>query len=160
MPFNHILARVSLFVFLMLGVTATCATAQSDQKQGTGMISGRVTLDDKPISNLNVALFAVERGSERRAISRAMTDYEGRYWLANVPVSRYAVVAIAPAHGGPNEGSFGEPGRTVTIAEGETVEEIDFTLVRGGVITGRVTDVDGTPLRFNRINLKMVSVGR
>jgi len=48
----------------------------------------------------------------------------------------------------------------VTIAEGETVEEIDFTLVRGGVITGRVTDVDGTPLRFNRINLKMVSVGR
>jgi plasmid stabilization system protein ParE len=48
---------------------------------------------------------------------------------------------------------FGDTGKTVTIAEGETVEKIDFSLVRGGVITGRVTDADGAPVIGQRINL-------
>lgn len=29
------------------------------------------------------------------------------------------------------------------VGEGENIEEINFSLVRGGVITGKVTDADG-----------------
>src|SRR5262249_33881693 len=37
-------------------------------------------------------------------------------------------------------------GQTVVITEGDNAEGIDFDLVRGGVITGKITDADGQPL--------------
>jgi hypothetical protein len=131
------------FPLLFLMSLPSLTLAQTPQKQGTGVITGRVTLRGKAMTGIGVVLFADERTPQRKAISKAETDYEGRYRLSNVPAGRYTVVAIAPAHVGPNEGSNGDPGKTITIAEGETVEEIDFALVRGGVITGRVTDADG-----------------
>src|SRR5438874_11902119 len=70
-----------------------------------------------------------------------------------VPASHYSVIAFAPALVGPSEGTDGEQGKSVTIAEGETVEKIDFALVKGGVITGRVTDADGAPVIEQQINL-------
>ena len=38
-------------------------------------------------------------------------------------------------------------------AEGEAVTKIDFVLVRGGVITGRITDSEGHPLIGERVNV-------
>mgnify|MGYP003694673385 CR=1 FL=1 len=32
------------------------------------------------------------------------------------------------------------------MSEGEVITKIDFALVRGGVVTGRITDADGHPL--------------
>ena len=43
-----------------------------------------------------------------------------------------------------DEGSTGD--RTLIISKGETIEDVDFSLIRGGVITGRVTDADGRPV--------------
>jgi protocatechuate 3,4-dioxygenase beta subunit len=57
---------------------------------------------------------------------------------------------------GPSDGTFGEQGKTVTIAEGETVEKIDFSLVKGGVITGRVTTADGAPVIGERAQLNQI----
>src|SRR5215475_9519966 len=37
-------------------------------------------------------------------------------------------------------------GKVLLIGEGETVEGIDFALIRGGVITGKITDANGQPL--------------
>jgi protocatechuate 3,4-dioxygenase beta subunit len=42
---------------------------------------------------------------------------------------------------------------TINLAEGETIEKIDFALVRGGVITGRVTDADGRPVIGEQVRL-------
>jgi hypothetical protein len=39
------------------------------------------------------------------------------------------------------------------VAEGETVTKIDFSLVRGGVVTGRITDVEGHPLIGERVSV-------
>ena len=48
----------------------------------------------------------------------------------------------------------GDPGgKTLIITAGETVEGIDFTLARGGVITGRVIDSEGGPLIEEPITL-------
>ena len=41
----------------------------------------------------------------------------------------------------------------IVVAAGESVDGIDFALVGGGVITGRVTDSDGRPLIEERLNL-------
>jgi len=148
------LARPAFFIALMVGAMLSAAVAQTAPKPGTGIITGRVTLGDKAASNIAVMLLPEERNKpERKSIAKATTDYEGHYQLMNVPAGRYNVMAIAPALVGPSEGMYGESGKTVTIADGETVEKIDFALVKGGVITGRVTDGDGAPVIGERIHL-------
>jgi protocatechuate 3,4-dioxygenase beta subunit len=148
------LPRAALTV-LMLGtiLSAVSTSAQITQKQANGIITGRVTVGEKAAANISVVLMPAERGPDRAAVTKASTDYEGRYRLSNVPAGRYNVVAIAPAFIGSNDGMYGEPGKTVTIAEGETVEKIDFSLTRGGVITGRVTDSEGAPVIGERVQL-------
>jgi hypothetical protein len=42
------------------------------------------------------------------------------------------------------------------VSEGQAVSNIDFTLARGGVITGRVTGGDGRPVIAERVNLTML----
>jgi protocatechuate 3,4-dioxygenase beta subunit len=145
--------RFVFFSILLLGITASAPLAQSTQKQGTGTITGQIMLNDKGMANVTVVLYSPERTPERTAAARATTDYEGHYRLAGVPAGRYNVIAIAPAMVGQDDGILGGPGKAVTIAEGETVEKIDFSLVRGGVITGRVTDADGAPVIGERVNL-------
>lgn len=147
------LARRAFFMALMMGAMLSTSLAQTVQKQGTGIITGRVTLSGKSVAGIGVVVLPTERAMERTPVARAATDYEGRYRLTNVPAGRYSVMAIAPALVGQSEDTYGEPGKMVTIAEGETVEKIDFALVKGGVITGRVTDGDGLPVIGERIHL-------
>jgi len=150
------LRRYAFFAILLLGIAASAALAQSTQKQGTGIITGQIMLNDKGMANAAVVLYPSERLPERTSVARATTDYEGHYRLTGVLAGRYSVVVVAPAMVGQGDGMFGESGKAVTIAEGETVEKIDFSLVRGGVITGRVTDADGAPVIGEHINLSPV----
>lgn len=149
------LARYALLASL-LGALLPGALAQTPQKQNTGVITGRITYGEKAAPNVGVALFAADRVMDRNSIMKVTTDDEGRYRMSNVPAGRFSVVVIAPAYVGPSQGAFGEPGKTVNLAEGETVEKIDFSLVKGGVITGRVTTSDGTPVIGERVQLNMV----
>ena len=147
------LARHALLIMALIGTASSGSLAQTAQKQGTGIITGRVTLGEKAMPNVVMALLPGERMPQREALAKTTTDYEGRYRLTGLTAGRYNVIAIAPTMVEPSEGTYGEPGKTVTLAEGETVEKIDFTLARGGVITGRVTDADGAPVIDERINL-------
>ncbi|MDQ3010823.1 MAG: hypothetical protein M3X11_09005, partial [Acidobacteriota bacterium] len=76
----------------------------------------------------------------------ATTDAQGWYRLTAVAAGSYRVVAYAPAH--VVEGNINPftPGKPVNVAEGETVENINFSITRGGVVTGTVTDPDGRPV--------------
>jgi protocatechuate 3,4-dioxygenase beta subunit len=150
------LARHAFFTALMLGAMFSTAVAQTAQKQGTGIITGRVTLSGKSVAGVGVVLLPAERMMERSTVARSATDYEGRYRLTNVPAGRYSVMAVAPALVAQSEDTYGDAGKMVTIAEGETVEKIDFTLVKGGVITGRVTDGDGAPVIGEHVHLNLI----
>jgi hypothetical protein len=48
---------------------------------------------------------------------------------------------------------YGQQGKALTLAEGEEVTGLDFSLIRGTVISGRVTDPDGRPAIEQRINV-------
>lgn len=146
------LARYA-FLASLLGAMLSSALAQSPQKQNTGVITGRVTYGEKAAPNVAVALFPADRMIERSSIMKVTTDYEGRYRMSNVPAGRFSVVVVAPAYVMPSQSTFGEPGKNVNLAEGETVEKIDFSLVKGGVITGRVTTSDGAPIIGERVQL-------
>lgn len=142
----RLLTRCLFCITLLFGDSVCTASAQSTQKEGTGVITGLVTIGEKSATNVAVVLYQAERGPQRKAIARDTTDSEGRYKLTSVPAGHYSVFVLAPAMVGPNDARDGAPGKSITIAEGETVEKVDFALVRGGVITGRVTDSEGLPV--------------
>jgi len=45
-------------------------------------------------------------------------------------------------------------GKTLTLADGERVENVDLEIKRGGVIAGRVADSQGRPVIEERVNLR------
>src|SRR3569832_1712263 len=127
-------------VLLTILSLPTSLWAQSALKDTTkaphGSVSGRVTLKEKGVFGVAVALRKTDSANEQ--LPRAMTDQDGYYRIANVAPGTYEVSPSAPAFvpSDPRE----QRGKTVLVGEDENVENINFTLVRGGVITGRVTD--------------------
>jgi protocatechuate 3,4-dioxygenase beta subunit len=148
------LARAAFILAALLTPTLR-ADAQAPRTQGTAVVTGRVTIGEKGAAGVTVALYHLELGPDRSAITSGKTDAEGNYRLTNVPAGRFNLLAVAPAYVGPGEGPF-SAGRVVNVAEGEAVEKIDFALVRGGVITGRVRDADGSPVIGERVQLNPV----
>src|SRR5258705_7847305 len=122
-------------------------------RKGLASISGKVTIKGKGTPGIVVSLRAADYIGPRTSKYRATTNQDGNYRITNVPAGSYQVAPAAL--------SFvvgGEPrGKTVIVAEGETVEGIDFSLIRGGVITGRVTDADGRPLIEEQVQLLQIA---
>ena len=113
---------------------------------GTGRISGRVVGGETgtPLRRAEVSIFG-EALKEPRSTS---TDEKGVYELKDLPAGRYTVNASKAGYGSV---SFGQkrpyqPGRPIELADGQSIGRIDFSLPRGGVITGRVTDEYGEPV--------------
>ena len=138
--------------------------AASQGASGAGAITGAVKLGDAPASGITITLLPERMGrmapqpqSQPEIANRAITDEKGLYRFTNVAPGRFRVMLLAEAFvvtsGAARPGGPG--GIAVTVSEGQTVSNIDFTLARGGVITGRVTDGDGRPVIAERINLTM-----
>jgi protocatechuate 3,4-dioxygenase beta subunit len=81
----------------------------------------------------------------RRAVS---TDRQGRYEFEEVPAGRYTLQASKPPYVTRHFGQVRprELGTPVIVADGQRLEQLDFSLQRGSVLTGRVTDEFGQPL--------------
>src|SRR5262249_54253219 len=50
------------------------------------------------------------------------------------------------------------PGKTVNVAEGENVENVNFSLTRGAVITGKVTDDKDRPVIAAPVNAYTINI--
>jgi len=142
---------------LLLFALAHIAFAQSrPEEKGdkpTGSISGRVRIGDKPAPGIAIVLATIDFGPNRKSIAQATTDADGRFQLFEVPAGAFNVMPLAPVYVARNEANYGQPGKTVNVAVGEQIEGVDFTLMRGGVITGRVADADGHPVIEERVDL-------
>jgi hypothetical protein len=128
----------------------TTAAQTVPAAKGTASISGRVMLGDRPAVNVQVVVRSPERTmyGGRAVIARTNTDSDGRYRFANLPAGKCAVAPKAPAHivTGRKAGDFVDYGESLVLEENEAIKDINFNLVRGGVITGRVTDAEGRPV--------------
>ena len=130
---------VPLLLFLSAIVSANAQPAADKAPRAT--ISGKVMIGGKGVSGVVVGL-AVATPSSSTQITRfrGVTDEDGNYRIKNLPPDTYQVLVAAPAYvqsDGP---------KPVVVGKNEVVENVDITLNRGGVITGKLTDVDGRPV--------------
>src|SRR6185436_4485258 len=148
-------AIVALLLTLPLSLYAQATESQS---KTAGTISGRVTVGERPVADILVAAQTADRPMQQPA-ARARTDANGRYRLVGLPAAQYQILTIAPALAVAEQGSsasFFGPGKSLVLAAGEDVDDVDLQLVRGSVITGRVTDAEGRPAIEERINLQIL----
>jgi 5-hydroxyisourate hydrolase-like protein (transthyretin family) len=120
-------------------------------RKGNGEVSGRVTEGDKPAPGIRVAVY-LDGIMGARSLASAVTDQDGRYRLLQLPSGKIYVTTIAPALVTTTENNF-RPGKMITLSDGEAVSDVNFTVTRGGVITGRLTDSDGKPVISEYISL-------
>lgn len=121
------------------------------EKTGTAVLSGRVVATDtgKPLRRALVRASSQET-PQGRTVS---TDADGRWQLKTLPAGSYRV---SVSKGGYVDISYGqlrpfEAGKVLELADGQTIEKVDVSLPRAGVITGRVLDEFGEPLTGARV---------
>lgn len=118
------------------------ATAQ-DKSTGTGTrIKGRVVADGHPVPEASILNFPVNLGGNIEStittlFSPVTSDADGKFEITGLRPGAYTMSASAPGYVLSDQDSktFYRPGDTVTL-----------TLVKGGVITGKVTNSSGDPL--------------
>jgi Carboxypeptidase regulatory-like domain len=147
-----VLARNVAFASILVIPFIPSSFAQDSKKEPTGSITGRVMVGGKPAVGVTVVV-SPDRSQMQQPAARATTDDEGRFTLKSVPAGSYTVLPYAPALVVGADTSWGQPGKSVTLVDGEEVDGIDFSLFKGGVITGRVTDAEGRLLVEQRVNL-------
>lgn len=108
------------------------------KKSATSTISGKVTLKGTGVAGVFVGARDKESGGQSKT-GWATTDSQGNYRISNVPPGTYEIVPGSPQFVLTGFQSI----KTLIVGEGETFEGIDFVVVRGGVITGRITDNEG-----------------
>lgn len=146
---NSVLKRMICGVMLLAGLASTgVAQSVAPAAKATAVISGRITIGENGAPGIEVIAVKQETGGITFSgmptqTYNGITDAEGRYRIANVPAGNFRVTAYAPAYVTPGERNTFNAGKTVNLAEGETVESVDFSLIRGGVLTGKLTDEDG-----------------
>lgn len=157
--FTFRLVPVVIVLFLQL----TIANAQTSEVKAkpTGSISGHVTIGGKPADGIPVVAVAGETVNRRDAAGRTVTDSEGNYRLSGLGPGEYQVWSLSRALVA-EPGAFPRYGfpygsiQNVVLSPNEDVTNIDLKLVRGGVITGRITDSDNKPVVEERISLQVV----
>lgn len=161
------LARLLTLVpaFSLLFITADAQTQQRDNRPRTASISGRVTIAGKPAANAKVSITELNRDGNpfvdiadgrAREVYKAITDADGRYRILNLPEAKYAVQAMLGNCVREKPSPSDSLVESVSLDEGKAHVNVDFALVRGGVITGRVTDADGRPMIARGVSLKIV----
>ncbi len=125
-----------VFHVSLLLVTAITANAQTK-----GAITGRVVADDGSVmAGVTVMLFPTPaQGGQRRS---TRTDEEGNFRFTDLPARPYGLSVISSRE-------YVQPSVVTAIGERRYYrigENVNIALIRGGVITGRVTNATGEPV--------------
>ena len=126
--------------------------ARQPAQTGTAVIRGRVFAADsgRPLRRARVVLQAPELGSEPRTTS---TSADGKYEIKDLPAGRYNVVVSRSGYLRLRYGQRRpfEQGKPLQVLDRQAVENVDFTLPRMSVITGRVFDEAAEPISGVRV---------
>src|SRR5258705_4254150 len=137
-------ARYAFVAWLTLLGVVTPLYAQSSTKLAAksprNTVSGRVTIKGKGAPGVAVGVRKSDSPNPFEPFLKGVTDQDGFYRISDVPPGSYDVRPSTPGF------VSAEPNgsrKSLVLAEDENIEDINFSLIRGGVITGKVTDADG-----------------
>lgn len=152
---------LTFFAFITSGLFYAFVPAQDQSGQrkqarpisGTAIISGTVTLKGKPVRGVWINLTYIipetiktitEFNSQFLRDTRHMiyTDENGQFLISEVRAGRYCIRAYAESFISPGINSC----QPLNVTDGEKIDNIALELVRGGVVTGRITDSQGNPV--------------
>lgn len=159
-------AGIAILLALVFSLDSMARSASAPQaEKETGAVSGRVLLDGKPaqgvivMANPSVTDPAkiVEQMLKPPVPLKAATDSDGRYRFEALPAGKYNITPSAPTLVRAEPGAFA---KELNVAEGAAIEGIDFSLSRGGVITGKITDSEGRPVIAEEVSLKLVDAAK
>ena len=121
--------------------------AQEARPKREGLISGRVVADDgQPMGGAQVAAVGVGKSPLTAATQTTNCDSDGNFKVTGLSHGVYSIVARAPGYV-----SVQDQSRKHRIGE-----NVIIRMVRGGVITGRVTDEFGEPMVGVRVSADRV----
>ena len=148
------LAALLLLTLLSASISlrAQAPTKPAPPKAARGTVSGRVTIKDRPAPGVVIGIRKTLRSTTfPEPFKTATTDQDGNYRITNLTAGAYDILPSAQAYivAGGNILN----GKSVVVGEDEQVEDINFSLIRGGVITGKITDADGRPVIQQQVYL-------
>ena len=157
-------SRFCLFLIVFaIGSACQISQAQSPgaKAKPTGSISGHVLIDGKAVAGVPVAAVAGTTVNRRDSSARAITDNEGFYLLSNLGPGQYQIWTLTPGFvadpgSSPNSMPYSGAIKTINLNLNEAVANIDLKLIRGSVITGRVTAADNKPVVKQRLRLELL----
>lgn len=153
--FANILALSLSCALICFSAKAQASLQNKTSKKATGSVSGHITVKGKGKAGIVVGVRTGEFGPQTGPLLKTTTDPDGNYRITDLPAGNYQVAPVAPAFVVSDVNSFGSRGKTLILADGENVEGLDFSMVRGGVITGKVSHPDGRPVIEERISVML-----
>lgn len=163
---NLLLRCILILTIILTGFAAAYAQAgEAETKKGTASISGQITSGGKPVRGIVVTALGVKNTQQmmqymmgQMQMPRARTDAEGNYTLNGLEAGKYEINVQASAmvvKQNPKDAKGSRRNRSVIIGDGESIENINFSVTRGGVITGQVTKLDGSPAIGEEVSVKL-----
>ncbi len=115
--------------------------------QSEGRVEGKVlnSANGEPVRKVTVTL-ATRKGAQGTSYV-AESDVRGKFAIEAVEPGEYTIVADRQGFIIKTPGASGTPSPPLKVESGLPVPEITIMLVPLGVITGRVMDADGDPIR-------------
>ena len=154
------MTRLRAIVALCLWLAGAPATAQQRDTQSTkqtaGSVSGRVVAADTsrpvPHATITVAKTDLKPGQQTATV---VADEQGGFSFIDLPNGSYELTASKP--GTFLDTQYGQidvdlPGSAVIVRGGQETA-LELRLMRAGVITGRVLDVNGDPVALADVAL-------
>lgn len=157
------IASVFFFALLFFVSNQTLAQNRNQTPKGNSTISGHVSIEGKDAVNVSVVL---KKGGNDysddwgKVVTKTKTDDKGNFQLTGIPAGSYNLSPELSGYVLTNAQErlffYGAVGKSLTIKDGENLKSLDFNMIRGGVITGRVTDREGKPIISQKVALWQV----
>lgn len=148
------------FALLLFLVLCQPAAAQLPGASENALVQGTVLGSDtgQPLRRARVQLARLQ-GRGQPLVS--ITGVDGRFTFPAVPPGTYRLLVdrngyVRQEYGQRNS----QRGTPLTISPGQTIKDLEFRLIRGGVITGRVYDEEGEPVARAPVRIMRLSYER